>query len=81
MVIRTISDSLFLQGDEFVKVNVTVECDGDKQLTKPDTSNTVTQPLLTEQETDANYRYASPLSSLGTGFVVWYHAEDPPLHR
>lgn len=48
-----------LQGAEVVKVNVTVQCTGDKkQLAKPSVSKSkgVAQPLLTDEETEANYR-------------------------
>lgn len=53
-----------LQGDEFVKVNVTVKCAGKQTLSEPETKR-YTQSLLTEDEADANYRYMSVRSTSG----------------
>lgn len=46
---------MLLQGEEYVKVNVTVMCKGDQTLTEPEMKRH-TQSLLTEDEADANYR-------------------------
>lgn len=51
-------------------MNVTVKCDGKKQLTEPDRKNEIVRPLLTDEEAEANYRYPSARPKVGTYFVL-----------